>query len=101
MLEKHLMEADFATWRLWAATTRDGSREGDGARAKAVRLCEVMDAYHTAWLMQRRPDSAKNLTAPLEKPIEKLVTELLSLGVSPPAKAKQTKVRKETERDGS
>jgi hypothetical protein len=86
MLARHLMDADFAAWRVWAATTRDGFPEGHRVREKAVRLCEVMDAYYTAWLLQRRPNSAQNLTAPLEKPIEKLVSELLRLGVSPAGK---------------
>jgi hypothetical protein len=79
-----LMDADFAQWRLWAAKTRDLFPEGHVTREKALQLCEAMNAYHTAWLLQRRPNSAQNLTAPLEKPIENLVGELIRLGVSPP-----------------
>jgi hypothetical protein len=81
-----LMDADFATWRLWAARTRDGFPDGHHTRKIALWLCDAMNAYHTAWLMQRRPGGAQNLTTPLEEPIENLVGELIRLGVSPPPK---------------
>jgi hypothetical protein len=92
----HLMETGFAHWRVWAANIRDSFPEGHPLREKSLLLCLAMDCWHTSWLLERRPDSAKNLTHPLEEPIEKLVSELIQLGVAPPAKPKDTKVQRNT-----
>ena len=92
----NLMDVDFAQWRAWSATIRDTFPEGHQTHEKSVLLCQTMDAWHNAWLFERRTDSAKNLTLPLEEPIEKLVAELLRLGIAPPAKPKDTNVKKNT-----
>jgi hypothetical protein len=86
------MDVDFAQWRLWAAKTRDRFPAGHHLREKALQLCQAMNAYHTAWSFQQRPHSAQNLTAPLEKPIEKLVRELIHQGVAPPQRPAQEKL---------
>jgi hypothetical protein len=98
LVATHLMEPDFAQWRVWAANIRDGHPEGHPLREKALLLCSAMDAWHNAWLFQRRPNSAQNLTKPLEKPIEKLVVDLIRLGVSPPARPGDAGTRKSTRR---
>jgi hypothetical protein len=90
------MEADFAQWRVWAANIRDGHLDGHPLAEKARLLCLAMDAWHNAWLLQRRPHSAQNLTRPLEDAIEMLVVDLIRLGVSPPARPADTRVKKNT-----
>ena len=96
LVATHLMETDFAHWRLWAAKIRERNPEGHQLRKKAQLLCYVLDSWHNAWLFERRPNSARNLTKTLEEPIEKLVGDLLRLGVAPPEMPKNTKVRKNT-----
>ena len=97
----HLMEADFAQWRRWAANIRDGYPEGHLLRDKAVILCHAMNAWHTTWLYKRKhPDSTLRLE-PLEISIEKLVRDMICLGASPPAKPQDTKMQKNTKNDGS
>jgi hypothetical protein len=94
LVATHLMDCDFAQWRVWAADIRDGYPEGHVLRRKALLLCYAMDAWHDAWLVQRRPNSAQNLTKPLEEPIERLVADLVGLGVAPPARPGVMEVRK-------
>jgi len=96
LVATHLMETGFAQWRVWAANIRDSFPEGHHMREKSLLLCWAMDSWHTTWLFERRSGSARNLTQPLEEPIEKLVAELLRLGVAPPAQTKDTKVQRNT-----